>query len=141
MCRQRGRLRFAALLVSLVAGGVMVRVAAGDPASAPPGAATVRSPAADGAMTTVAPQRGRAVDAERDPGGGPRSHEPVFIEPMTMTTEHVRAGLSGWIAPSAPFDHREDPGGAAIGLTITWPPPRHDVAPSGPSPWSGSAAR
>jgi hypothetical protein len=127
----------------LAAGCLTVRVAAGQPAAAAPGAATARSPSADSAVTTVSPERGRAVDAERDPGGGPRPTEPVFLEPMTTTTEHFRAGLSSWITPSAPFDNRQDPGGAAIGFTITWPPPRHDntAPPAGPSAWSGSAAR
>lgn len=139
MCGQRGWARVTALLVLLVTGGVTARTAAGDPASAPSGGGT--TPPANSAMTTVAPQRGRAIDAERDPGGGPRPHEPVFLDLATTTTEHVRVGLSGWITPSAPFDHHEDPGGVAVGLTITWPPSRHDVTPSGPSAWSGSAAR
>jgi hypothetical protein len=131
----------AALLLALAAGGlVTTRVARAEPA-APPGAEVSRPPAADSAVTTVAPPRGRSLDQERDPGGGPRPHEPLFLEPLTTTTEHVRAGLSSWITPSAPFDHREDPGGVAVGLTITWPTPRRDVAPSGPNPWHGSAAR
>ena len=131
------------LLVALAASvGVNARGEAAGPAAAPPGTnATGGGVTGGGAVTSVAPQRGRSLDEERDPGGGPRPHEPVFLDLATTTTEHVRAGLSSWIAPSAPFDHREDPGGVAIGLTITWPPPRHDVAPSGPSPWSGSAAR
>ena len=42
---------------------------------------------------------------------------------MATTTEQTRFGLSSWIAPGAPFDHRENPGGVAIGFTIAWPPP------------------
>jgi hypothetical protein len=134
MRRWPARAAFTMLLATLVAGGV----AGARPAvAADPVAATGRG----GAVTTVAPPRGQGLDAERDPGAGPRPHEPVFFDPMTTTTEHVRAGLSSWITPSAPFDHREDPGGVAIGLTITWPAPRRDVAPSGPNAWRGSATR
>jgi hypothetical protein len=139
MHRWPARAAFTMLLATLVAGGF----AGGRPAAAAdPVAATPDSAATPGgAVTTVAPPRGRSLDAERDPGAGPRPHEPVFFDPMATTTEHVRAGLSSWITPNAPFDHREDPGGVAIGLTITWPAPRRDVAPSGPNPWRGSAAR
>ena len=130
------------LVVTLAAGGFLTaRGDAADPTGAMPNA-PVSGPLATGsAVTTVAPPRGGSLDAERDPGGGPRPHEPVFLEPMTTTTEHFRAGLSSWITPSAPFDHREDPGGLAIGLTITWPAPHRDVAPAGPNPWRGSATR
>jgi hypothetical protein len=94
-----------------------------------------------GAVTTVAPLRGRSLDQERDPGGGPRPTEPVFLEPATVATEHFRAGLSSWITPGAPFDHREDPGGVAVGLTITWPVPHRGAEPAGPNAWHGTAAR
>jgi hypothetical protein len=137
----RARAGFAALLAALIGGGFATPAAAADPTAPAPEAAAPRPLASGSGVTTVAPQRGRSLDEERDAGGGPRPHEPVFLEPMTTTTEHVRAGLSSWITPSAPFDHREDPGGVAVGLTITWPAPRRDIAPSGPNPWRGSAAR
>ena len=143
MCRWCARTGSTALFAALAIGGFAIArgAAAADPAAAPPAAMAAPPLAAGNAVTTVAPPRGQSLDAERDPGGGPRPHEPVFLEPLTTTTEHVRAGLSSWITPSAPFDHREDPGGAAIGLTITWPAPHHDVAPAGPNPWRGSATR
>jgi hypothetical protein len=124
----------------LVTGYVTVCAAADDPTPPAPGAA-VRSQPNESALTTVRPQRGRSVDTERDPGRGPQPTDPVFLDRATTETEHFRAGLSGWITPSAPFDHREDPGGAAIGLTITWPPPRHDLTTSGPNAWHGAASR
>jgi hypothetical protein len=92
-------------------------------------------------LRTVAPPRGGALEQERDPGMGPRAHEPVFFGPASTTTEHTRFGLSSWIAPGAPFDHREDPGGVAAGFTISWGAPKPDVPSSGPNPWRGSAAR
>jgi hypothetical protein len=95
-------------------------------------------------LQSVAPPRGGALEVERDPGRGPRPHEPVFLEPAATTTEHTRLGLSSWIAPGAPAEHRENPGGLAIGFTISWPAPSRDApsAPSaGPSAWRGSAAR
>ena len=139
MRRWSARAAFTMLLATVMAagfGGSRVAAAADPVATAPDAAASPGS-----AVTTVSPPRGRSLDAERDPGVGPKPHEPVFFEPMTVTTEHVRAGLSSWITPSAPFDHREDPGGVAAGLTITWPAPSRDVAPSGPTPWRGSVTR
>jgi hypothetical protein len=106
--------------------------------------AGTRSPEGVSGLQAVAPQRGGALEAERDPGQGPRPLEPVFLEPAATTTERARLGLSTWIAPGAPFDHREDPGGVAIGFTIAWPAPARParyVPSSGPSPWRGSAAR
>jgi hypothetical protein len=100
-----------------------------------------RSATAGSGLETVAPPRGGSLEQERDPGRGPRPHEPVFLEPAATTTEHARLGLSTWITPGAPFDHRENPGGVAIGFTIAWPAPRRDVPSSGPSPWQGSAGR
>jgi hypothetical protein len=108
--------------------------AAGDASRARPGTA-------GSDLETVAPLRGLPVEQERDPGRGPTAHEPVFLEPAATTTEHVRLGLSAWIAPGAPFDHRESPGGPAVGFTITWPPPVQHAPTAGPSPWRGSAAR
>jgi hypothetical protein len=122
----------AVVLVALVAGG------AGAQPPAPTGGG---SPATRGDLETVSPPRGLPVEQERDSGRGPTSHEPVFLEPAATTTEHVRFGLSAWIAPGPPFDHRENPGGPALGLTIAWPAPVHHVPSSGPSPWRGSAAR
>ena len=90
---------------------------------------------------TVAPLRGRFLEEERNPGQGPRPHEPAFLEPAATTTKHARLGLSSWITPGAPFEHREDPGGVAIGFTIARPAPARDITVSGPSPWRGSAAR
>jgi hypothetical protein len=74
-------------------------------------------------LESVAPPRGLPVEQERDLGRGPTRHEPVFLEPATVTTEHTRFGASAWIAPAAPFDRRENPGGPAIGFTITWSTP------------------
>ena len=99
------------------------------------------SPRIGSDLQTVAPPRGGSLEQERDPGMGPRAHEPVFFGPASTTTEHTRFGLSSWIAPGAPFDHREDPGGVAAGFTISWGAPKPDVPSSGPNPWRGSAAR
>jgi hypothetical protein len=138
----RTREELVMLLAALVTCGlVTAAVAGGEPATTIPND-TVARPAATGSdVKAVAPERGRSTEEERDPGHGPSSHEPVFFEPATTTSDHVRAGLSSWITPSAPFDHRGDPGGVAVGLTITWPAPHDDVVPSGPNPWRGSAAR
>ena len=85
-------------------------------------------------LQSVAPQPGRTIEEERDPGRGPRPHEPVFIEPAATTTEHTRLGLSAWIAPGAPFERRENPGGVAIGFTIAWPAGTRAPGPSAPRP-------
>lgn len=126
----------------LVAGGLLGARAVG--AQAPDGSGNASGalpPAAYPDLQTVSPPRGGSLDQERTPGVGPRIHEPVFLEPATTTTEHTRFGASAWIAPGAPFDHRENPGGVAIGFTIAWPPPAGGVPSAGPSPWRGSAAR
>src|SRR5262245_32091722 len=102
MKHSHSRIGFATLLGALVAGYVTVCVAADEPAQTTPGAA-VRSQPGESALTTVRPQRGRSVDQERDPGRGPQATEPVFLDLATTENEHVRAGLSGWITPSAPF--------------------------------------
>jgi hypothetical protein len=91
-------------------------------------------------LQPVPAPRGGLVDLERDPGLGPLAHEPIFIGP-TATTERTRSGISSWITPGAPFEHREDPGGVAVGFTISWPAPKPDVASSGQSAWRGSAGR
>jgi hypothetical protein len=65
----------------------------------------------------------------------------MFLGPTVVTTESAQFGLSSWITPGAPLDHREDPGGVAIGLTIGWPGPGRDVPSTGPNPWRGWAAR
>jgi hypothetical protein len=122
----------AAVLVTLVAGR------AGAQPTAPTGSGPASTPKD---LETVGPPRGLPVEQERDSGRGPTTHEPVFLEPAATTTEHVRFGLSAWIAPGPPFDHRENPGGPALGLTIAWPAPAHDVPSPGPSPWRGSAGR
>src|SRR5262245_965525 len=125
--RTRGALVM--LMAALVTGGfVTAAVAEGEPAITIPGGN------AGSGVKAVGPERGRSTEEERDPGRGPSSNDPVFLGPTT-TTEHVQAGLSSWITPGRPFDHREDPGGIAVGLTITWPAPRRDVAPSGPNAW------
>jgi hypothetical protein len=123
------------LVVGLVAGGLLIaRGAAAQPAALAPSD-----------LQTVAPPRGGPLDLERDPGLGPRPHEPVFLDPAAITTEHAKLGLSTWITPGAPAEHRENPGGLAIGFTIAWPAPRREVPtagpPAGPSAWRGSAER
>jgi hypothetical protein len=131
------------LVMVLVAGGLLgaravgaqAPDASGSPSSARPAAAAYPD------LETVSPPRGGALEQERTPGVGPRIHEPIFHEPVATTTEHTRFGLSSWIAPSAPFDHQENPGGIAIGFTIAWRPPARDVPSSGPSAWRGSAER
>jgi hypothetical protein len=136
------------LVMVLVVGGLATARGAGaDPATTGATGATgggdtgARSATARNDLRAVAPQRGRAVEEERDPGRGPSPHEPVFLEPAAITTEHTRLGLSTWITPGAPSEHRENPGGIAIGFTIAWPAPPRDVPSSGPSPWRGSAGR
>ena len=104
------------------------------------GAIAAQGGVEDGAGSPAAPVRsdlqtevfapGRTPSEERDLHIGPR---PRFIEPAATTTEHTRLGLSAWIAESAPFDRRENPGGVAIGFTIAWPPPRTE-SPSAPRP-------
>ena len=130
-----------ALVMMLVTGGFLgarAGLASAEPAS-PAESGTPRRP--PGGLETVAPPRGLPVEQERDPGHGPTPHEPVFLEPAATTTEHVRVRLSGWVAPPAPFERHENPGGPALGLTITWPPPAREAPSSGPSPWRGSVAR
>ena len=140
--RPRAVLR--ALVPLLVAGGILglgVGDAGAQPAT-PGGSVRDTRLAPDRSdLKAVAPPRGLPVEQERDPGRGPALHEPVFLAPAVTTTEHVRFGLSAWIAPGAPFDHGESPGGPAVGFTITWPPPARLVPSAGPSPWQGSAAR
>jgi hypothetical protein len=125
----------------LVLGGLIARETSADSPRAAGADAAPPSATGESDLQTVAPQRGRLLEEERDPGRGPRPHEPVFLEPAATTTEHARFGLSTWITPGAPLDHRENPGGVAIGFTIAWPAPPRDVPSSGPSPWRGSAAR
>jgi hypothetical protein len=143
------------MMVGMVLLGAAVFAARGavaDPATGPPGdsadgtpaestPAPAPSPRIGSDLQNVAPPRGGALEQERDPGMGPRAHEPVFFGPASITTDHTRFGLSSWIAPGAPFDHREDPGGVAAGFTISWPAPKRDVPSSGPTPWRGSAGR
>ncbi len=62
------------------------------------------------------------------------THDPVVIEPLTATTDRARIGLSAWVAPGAPFDAREAPGGVAVGLTIAWPAARENAVPRHPRP-------
>jgi hypothetical protein len=116
-----------------VAVGVHSSVGAA-PAARAAGGAGSRPAAARNDLETVAPQRGRVPEEERDSGRGPRPHEPVFIEPAATTTEHTRLGLSAWIAPGAPFEHRENPGGVALGFTIAWPTPARAASSSAPRP-------
>lgn len=126
----------------LLAGGLFTARGAGaQPAGVAGGDAGARAGTTANDLQMAAPPRGGPLEEERDPGRGPRPHEPVFLEPAAITTEHTRFGLSTWIAPGAPFDHRENPGGVAIGLTIAWPAPARSVPSSGPSPWRGSAGR
>jgi hypothetical protein len=128
------------LMMVLVAGGFLGARAVG--AQAPDASGSPGPPAAASPdLQTVSPPRGGSLEQERTPGVGPRIHEPIFLEPLAITTEHTRFGLSSWIAPGAPFDHQENPGGVAVGFTIAWPPPARDVPSSGPSAWRGSAAR
>lgn len=132
----------ALLVMGLVSGGlVTARGSGAESATTPGGDAGARSETARNDLRVVAPQRGRALEDERDPGRGPRPHEPVFLEPAATTTEHARLGLSTWITLGAPSEHRENPGGIAIGFTIAWPAPPGGVPSSGPSPWRGSAGR
>src|SRR5262245_36777223 len=96
----------------LVAGGLLSVRSVGAQAPDPSGSASsAPPPAAYPDLQTVSPPRGGSLEQERTPGVGPRIHEPVFLEPATATTEHTRLGPSAWIAPGAPFDHRENPGG------------------------------
>ncbi len=129
------------LVMILIAGGLLsARVAGAQAPEAPSRDGGARPPASTD-LQAISPPRGGSLEQERDLGVGPRIHEPIFLEPAATTTEHTRFGLSSWIAPGAPFDHRENPGGVAIGFTIAWPPPARDVPSSGSSPWRGSAAR
>jgi hypothetical protein len=130
------------LLIALLAGALLgAGSASAQPATPPGGAATPGAPAAGADLQTVAPLRGGPLDEERNRGRGPRPHEPVLLEPATVTTENATMGLSSWIAPGPPFEHRENPGGVAIGITIGWPAPRRDAPSAGPSVWQGSATR
>jgi hypothetical protein len=124
----RTALSIVAMIVAMVvmAGGrvllhdALLHDASAAPAAAP--GANVPSPAAiQNDLERVAPPSGPPLDQERDLGRGPRPLEPIFLEPAAATTKGVRLGLSSWIAPGAPFDHRENPGGVAIGFTIARP--------------------
>lgn len=142
MFEMRPRHGFTLLVTLLIAGGLLGARAAG--AQAPDGSgndAGTRQSAVSTDLQSVSPPRGGSLEQERDLGVGPMPHEPIFLGPAAMTTEHMRFGLSSWIAPGAPFDHQENPGGVAIGFTIAWPAPTRDVPSSGSSPWRGSAAR
>jgi hypothetical protein len=123
-------------LVAMFAAGVILGSV--DAGAAPEGSGA-RSGSND--LRAVAPPRGLPSELERDPGRGLAPHEPVFLEPAATTTEHTRFGLSAWIAAGAPFDHRENPGGPALGFTIVWPPPAAEASTAGPNSWRGSAAR
>jgi hypothetical protein len=137
----RARDAFAILLTALVV-GLLVSARDAGAQSDPAAPGVLRPPAAlESELQRVAPQRGQPLDQERVPGYGPGPHDPVFLEPATITGGDLQMGVSGWMAPGAPFDVRENPGGPAIGFTIGWPAPRRDVAPSGPNPWRGSATR
>jgi hypothetical protein len=102
-------------------------------AEAPPRAPS-RPSAARPDLETMAPSRPGRPAVERDPGREPRPHEPVFVGPAATTTRRARVGLSAWIAPGAPFDRRESPGGVALGLTVAWPPPSGHEAPPHSAP-------
>jgi hypothetical protein len=104
------------------------------PAARAVGDAGSRPAAARNDLQTVAPQRGRMLEEERDPGRGPRPHEPVFVGPAAITTGHARLGPSAWIAPGAPLERRENPGGVALGFTIAWPTPARAAGSSAPRP-------
>jgi hypothetical protein len=130
------------LVTVLVAGGLLTARGAGaEPAATVGGYAGAHPAPGRRELQVVAPSRGGSLEEERGPGGGPRPHVPVFLEPAATTTERTRLGLSAWISPGAPSEHRENPGGIAIGFTIAWPAPSEGVPPPGPSPWRGSAAR
>jgi hypothetical protein len=131
------------LMMVLVAGGLLGarEVGAQAPDASGSSGSTPPPAAASPDLQTVSPPRGGSLEQERTAGVGPRIHEPIFLEPLAITTEQTRFGLSSWIAPGAPFDHQENPGGVAVGFTIAWPPPARDVPSSGPSAWRGSAAR
>jgi len=132
----------ALFMTVLVAGGLVAARGSGAESATPAGEeAGARSTTARSDLKAVAPQRGRALEEERDPGRGPRAHEPVFLEPAATTTAHTRLGLSTWITPGAPPEHRDNPGGIAFGFTIAWPAPSRNLPSSGPSPWRGSAGR
>jgi hypothetical protein len=139
--RSRDALAIAMFGMMLIPGGLVARGASAQSSETPGSAAGVRAITGGGDLQTIAPPRGRSLEEERDAGRGPRPHEPAFLEPAATTTEHARLGLSAWITPGPPFDHREDPGGVAIGFTIGWPPPARHLPSSGPTPWRGSAER
>jgi hypothetical protein len=134
-----------AIMVIMLVGAIPSARAAGerDGDSGTRAGEQANSGAGRGDLESVAPQRGLPVEQERDLGHGPSRHEPVFLEPAATTTEHTRFGLSAWIAPAAPFDRHENPGGPAIGFTITWPRPTsaREASASDSGPWRGSAAR
>ena len=118
------------MVIGLIAGGSLF---AEDATAAPATAAgrEVASPAVTrSSLEAVSPPSGPSLDEERDVGRGPRPHEPVFLEPAATTTSRGRLGLSSWIAPGAPAEHRENPGGVAIGFTIAWPAPARGVPAS-----------
>jgi hypothetical protein len=129
------------LALILLAGSLGLAGAADAQPTAPFGGQAGVRPATPSHLERVAPSRGLPVEQERDPGRGPAPHEPVFLASAATTTDDVRFALSAWIAPGPPFDHRENPGGPAVGLTVTWPGPTSGRPAAGPSPWRGSAAR
>jgi hypothetical protein len=138
--QMRPRALPAALAAVLLAGGLVLAGAADAQPTAPGRGSAGPRPAAPSDLERVAPARGLPVEQERDPGRGPTPHEPVYIGPAATTQGHVRLGLSAWIAPGPPSDHRENPGGPAVGLTIMRPAPASE-SPAGAGPWRGSAAR
>ncbi len=86
-------------------------------------------------VEAVAPPAPARASGDLDYRGSAwRTHDPVFIEPLTATTGRARIGLSAWVAPGAPFDAREAPGGVAVGLTIAWPAARENAVPRHPRP-------
>ena len=118
-------------MVVMAGGRVLLHDASAAPDTAP--GANVPSPAViQNELERVAPPSGPPLDQERDLGRGPRPHEPIFLEPAATTTKRARLGLSSWIAPGAPFDHRENPGGVAIGFTIARPTPAATSPATGP---------
>jgi hypothetical protein len=124
--------RSALLLVAMVVmTGALLHDASAASDTAP--GADVPNPAViQNDLERVAPPSGPPLDQERDLGRGPRPHEPIFLEPAATTTKRARLGLSSWIAPGAPFDHRENPGGVAIGFTIARPTPAATSPATGP---------
>ena len=134
----RARVLDATLVILLIAGWVAGSRDVGAQTAGQGGSAGTGR-AAGGDLETTPLPRGLPVELERNPGRGPALHEPVFLERATTETERTRFGPSAWIAPGAPFEHRENPGGPAIGFSFTWRP--LDMSVAGPGSWHGSAAR